>query len=61
MEGDVITLQEIFTFEKRGIDKEGKVLGRFRATGIRPKFSEKMEMAGLEVPEELFTPEWSYE
>ncbi len=61
MEGSVITLQEIFTFEKRGIDREGKVLGRFRATGIRPKFSEKLEMAGLEVPEEIFSPEWSYE
>jgi pilus assembly protein CpaF len=61
MEGDVITLQEIFTYEKRGVDREGKVLGRFRATGIRPKFSEKLEMAGLEVPERLFSPDWSYE
>ena len=37
MEGDVITMQEIFVFEKAGISKEGKVVGRFRATGVRPK------------------------
>ena len=61
MEGDVITLQNIFTYEKRGFDRDGKLIGRFRASGIRPKFSEKLELAGLEVPEELFSPEWSYE
>ena len=49
-----------FTFEKRGIDQEGRVLGRFRATGIRPKFSEKLELAGVEVPEELFGSDKSY-
>jgi pilus assembly protein CpaF len=61
MEGEVITLQDIFVFEKRGIDKTGKVLGRFRATGIRPKFSEKLELAGIEVPEELFSTNKYYE
>lgn len=54
MEGDVITLQDIFVFERQGIDKNGKVIGQHRATGIRPKFSEKLEMAGIEVPESLF-------
>ncbi len=54
MEGDVITLQDIFVFEKMGIDKNGKVLGRFRATGIRPKFADRLEVAGIEVPEDLF-------
>jgi pilus assembly protein CpaF len=54
MEGDVITLQDIFVFEKMGIDKNGKVLGRFRATGIRPKFADRLEIAGIEVPEDLF-------
>jgi pilus assembly protein CpaF len=54
MEGEVITLQEIFVFEKRGIDPQGKVLGEHRSTGIRPKFSEKLEIAGIEVPERLF-------
>jgi pilus assembly protein CpaF len=54
MEGDVITLQDIFVFEKIGIDKNGKVLGRFRATGIRPKFADRLEVAGVDVPEDLF-------
>ncbi len=55
MEGDVITLQDIFVFERKGIDKNGKVIGAHRSTGIRPKFSERLEMAGIEVPESLFT------
>jgi pilus assembly protein CpaF len=54
MEGEVITLQEIFVFEKRGIDEKGKVVGEHKSTGIRPKFSEKLEIAGIEVPERLF-------
>jgi pilus assembly protein CpaF len=54
MEGQIITLQDIFVFDKQGIDKNGKVVGRFRATGIRPKFAEKLEVAGIEVPEALF-------
>jgi pilus assembly protein CpaF len=54
MEGEVITLQDIFVFEKQGIDPNGKVLGNFRATGIRPKFADKLEIAGVEVPEDLF-------
>jgi pilus assembly protein CpaF len=54
MEGDVITLQDIFTFEKKGIDDNGRVVGQHRATGIRPKFSDRLEMSGIEVPEELF-------
>ncbi|MEJ2201503.1 MAG: CpaF family protein [Desulfuromonadaceae bacterium] len=54
MEGQVVTLQDIFAYEKQGIDKHGRVVGQFRATGIRPKFAEKLELAGIEVPEELF-------
>jgi len=54
MEGEVVTLQDIFVFEKRGIDPQGKVIGEHRSTGIRPKFSEKLEVAGIEVPERLF-------
>jgi len=61
MEGDVITLQEIFSFERRGIDQNGRILGRFRATGIRPGFSEKLIAAGIAVPEELFNPDRYYE
>jgi pilus assembly protein CpaF len=54
MEGDMVTLQDIFVFEKRGISSEGKVLGRFSATGIRPKFSEKMLAAGIRLSPDLF-------
>jgi pilus assembly protein CpaF len=53
-EGQVITLQDIFVYERRGIGKDGQVLGSFRATGIRPKFADKLEMAGIEVPDDLF-------
>ncbi len=54
MEGDVVTLQDLFVFEKRGISPEGRVQGRFAATGIRPKFYEKMLAAGIRLPAELF-------
>lgn len=54
MEGDIITLQDIFIFEKTGIDSSGKVLGHFRATGIRPKFADKLEIAGINLPDDLF-------
>jgi pilus assembly protein CpaF len=54
MEGEVITMQEIFVFEKAGISKEGKVIGRFRATGVRPKCSEKLKAAGILLPPEMF-------
>jgi pilus assembly protein CpaF len=54
MEGDVITMQEIFLFEKAGVNKEGKVLGRFRATGVRPKCSERLRAAGILLPTEMF-------
>jgi len=57
MEGQVVTLQDIFIFDKQGIDRQGKVVGRFRATGIRPKFAEKLELAGIELEEEIFNPE----
>ena len=61
MEGDVITLQDIFIFERKGIDKDGKVVGEFRATGIRPKFADRLEVAGIHVPNEIFSPEKVYE
>jgi pilus assembly protein CpaF len=54
MEGDVITLQDIFVFEKRGVSPDGKVLGRFAATGIRPKFYEKLLAAGIRLPPDIF-------
>jgi len=53
MEGDVITMTDIFTFEHTGMDA-GKVLGRLRATGMRPKFMEKIEEAGINLPPSIF-------
>ena len=54
MEGDVVTLQDLFVFEKRGISPEGRVKGRFAATGIRPRFYEKVLAAGIRLPTEVF-------
>jgi pilus assembly protein CpaF len=54
MEGDIITMQEIFTFEKAGITQEGKVIGRFRATGVRPKCAERLKAAGINLPGNMF-------
>src|SRR6202790_5202405 len=54
MEGNIITLQDLFVFEKRGIDPDGKVIGRFAATGIRPKFYEKLVSAGIRLRQEVF-------
>jgi pilus assembly protein CpaF len=54
MEDDVISLQNIFVFEKTGVRPDGKVCGRFRATGIRPKSSEHFAQSGLDVPGAMF-------
>ncbi len=54
MEGDVVTLQDIFVFEKRGLNPDGRVVGRFAATGIRPKFYEKLLAAGIRLRPDLF-------
>lgn len=55
MEGDVIVLQDIYRFEQTGIDKNGKVQGHFRATGIRPHFIEKLIAAGQILPDDIFS------
>lgn len=54
MEGDVITMQELFHFQREGIGENGEVLGRFRPTGIRPGFSDVLKSRGIELPESLF-------
>ncbi|HWB84091.1 MAG TPA: CpaF family protein [Bryobacteraceae bacterium] len=54
IETDVVTLQDIFVFEKRGVSADGKVVGRFAATGILPKFNEKLLAAGIRLPVEMF-------
>ena len=57
MEQDVIVLQEIFAFEQTGLDPDGRVKGRFRATGIRPKFAEHIEAMGLRLAADTFDPD----
>jgi pilus assembly protein CpaF len=54
MEGEIITMQEIFVFERKGIDEHGKVLGRFKATGVRPRCTERLEAYGVRLEESLF-------
>ncbi|GJG86426.1 secretion system protein TadA [Gemmatimonadetes bacterium T265] len=54
MEGEVITMQEIYRFRRRGISSEGKVMGQFEATGVRPLFVDRLKLAGVEIPPHLF-------
>ena len=54
MEGETITMQEIFQYERTGVDAQGKVLGRFRPTGIRPRFAERLKQSGLQLPRVFF-------
>jgi pilus assembly protein CpaF len=61
MEGDLITLQELFVFQQTGVDQNRKVKGRFKATGVRPKFAERLAAKGVALPAELFDPQKVYE
>ena len=54
MEGETITMQEIFKYERSGVDSQGQVLGRFKPTGIRPRFAEKLKACGLQLPRVFF-------
>ena len=58
MEGDVITMSEIFTFERAGVDKEGNVLGQFRATGVVPGFQRRLARRGIDLPSSCSRPKW---
>jgi pilus assembly protein CpaF len=53
MEGDIITMTDIFSFEQTGMDA-GKVVGRLRPTGLRPKFMDKIEESGINLPPSIF-------
>jgi len=57
MEGEIVTMQEIFTFERQGIDSERNVLGEIVPTGVRPKFAEKLKLSGYSLPANLFERE----
>lgn len=61
METSIITLQEVFSFEQTSIDTSGRVKGRFRAMGIRPRFIEKFKAHGIEVPLDSFDPQKVFE
>jgi len=61
MEGDLITLQELFTFQQTGLDENRKVKGRFKATGVRPKFAERLAAKGVALMPDLFDPHKVYE
>jgi len=54
MEGDIVAMQDIFVFEKHGVRENGEVLGEFRATGIRPKFSDRLLVTGIQLPAAMF-------
>jgi pilus assembly protein CpaF len=56
MEGDTITLQDIFIFDQKGIGPHGEALGHHRATGIRPRFAERLKIAGIELNPAVFEP-----
>ncbi len=55
MEGEIITMQEIFSFEREGIDENGKVRGQFRPSGIRPHFATRLQASGINLPATLFS------
>lgn len=60
MEGDTITMQEVFAFRQTGVDEQGAVQGHFQATGVRPKFIDRLAVSGISVPEDLFNPARTY-
>ena len=61
IEESVIGLQEIFRFEQTGLHEDGKIKGRFRATGIRPRFVERLKVYDISIPDDLFDPDKVYE
>lgn len=50
-------MQEIFRFEQRGVDPQGRVLGHFSATGVRPRFADRLRLFGVPVPDDAFDPD----
>jgi pilus assembly protein CpaF len=58
MEGDIITMSELFTFDRSGVDNDGKVVGRIKATGVVPGFYKNLAARGIDLPIEMFEPDW---
>ncbi|ONC13471.1 CpaF family protein [Burkholderia pseudomallei] len=61
MEGEIINMQEIFTFKRTGLDASGNVLGYFTATGVRPKFTERLTAFGIQLPDAMYDPARRFE
>jgi pilus assembly protein CpaF len=61
MEGEIITMQEIFGFRQSGIGQDGTVNGYFSATGVRPKFAERLRAYGITLQNEIFDPARRFE
>ncbi len=56
MEGQIVTMQDLFKFSQAGVDPEGRILGEMSATGLRPSFAERFPLAGIQLPESVFLP-----
>lgn len=61
MEGEIIAMQEIFRFEQTGVAADGKVLGHFRATGVRPRFADRLRLFGAQVADTVYDPDRVFE
>ncbi|ATX81770.1 pilus assembly protein CpaF [Mariprofundus ferrinatatus] len=61
MEGDIVNMQEIFTFKRKTVDESGHVVGEFRATGIRPRMINRFTERGISLNDDLFDPKYVYE
>jgi pilus assembly protein CpaF len=61
MEGEVVTMQEIFTYQQTGVGEDGAVQGHFKATGVRPRFAERLRAFGAALPDGMFDPGRRYE
>jgi pilus assembly protein CpaF len=55
LEGQIVTMQDLFRFEQEGVDAEGRVVGHFRSTGIRPQFADRFEVAGISLPSDIYS------
>ena len=56
MEGDVVAMQEIFRFDRRGVGEDGKVLGNYVSTGLRSNYADRFAQWGIELPHDVFSP-----
>ena len=54
MEGEVVTTQEVYRFKRRGVTPEGRIIGQFEATGVRPTFTDRLRVSGIELPSRMF-------